>query len=152
MSNSSPRSVTPLVLEPTASRRVRLITLCGLLLAELSVALLPLPLPGLLVALVVLSAIFAYGWRHHPALSGAAVRVSLDSDGRWHWGEGEQREPVTLLGDSYHLPYLAILNFRTEERWAPVKTMLLTTDNIDADIFRRLRVHLNWQEGKSTQS
>ena len=70
MSNSLPKSVTPLVLEPGPSRRVRVITLAGFLLALLSAAALPLPLPLLLPGLLFLVAAFAYAWRHHHALSG----------------------------------------------------------------------------------
>ena len=152
MSNSLPKSVTPLVLEPGPSRRVRVITLAGFLLALLSAAALPLPLPLLLPGLLFLVAAFAYAWRHHHALSGHAVTVRLDSDGNWHWQQGEESEPVQLLGDSYHVPFLVILNFRTEGKRRPIRSLVLTTDNIHADTFRRLRVHLNWQAGITTHS
>lgn len=147
MSNSSPKSVTPLVLEPGPSRRVRLITLAGFLLALFSVAALPLPLPLLVPGLLFLVAAFAYAWRHHHALSGHAVTVRLDSDGNWHWQQGDKSEPVQLLGDSYHVPFLVILNFKREGKRRSIRSLLLATDNIHADIFRRVRVHLKWQAG-----
>lgn len=152
MSNSSPKSVTPLVLEPGPSRRVRWITSAGFLLALLSLSVLPQPLPLLVSAMLVLAGAFAYAWRHHPALSGAAVSVRLDSDGHWHWQRGEQSVRVELCGDSYHVPFLVILNFTPQGRRRPRRTLLLTTDNIDAENFRRLRVHLKWQEGKNQES
>jgi hypothetical protein len=152
MTNSSPKSVTPLVLEPGPSRRVRLITLAGFLLALLSVAALPLPLSLLVPGLLFLVAAFAHAWRHHHALSGHPVTVRLDSDGNWHWQQGEASEPVQLLGDSYHVPFLVILNFKPQGRPRPVRSLLLTTDNIHADTFRRLRVHLKWQAGLNTNA
>lgn len=145
MSNSSPKSVTPLVLEPGPSRRVRLITLAGFLLALFSLAALPLPLSLRVPGLLFLVAAFAYAWRHHHALSGHAVTVRLDSDGNWHWQQGEESEPVQLLGDSYHVPFLVILNFKPEGKRRSIRSLLLATDNIHADTFRRLRVHLKWQ-------
>lgn len=147
MSNSSPKSVTPLILEPGSSRRVRLITLAGFLLALFSIAVLPLPLPWVVLATALLMTLFAYTWRSHHALNGHPVTVRLDSAGRWHWQRGEESEPVELLGDSYHVPFLVILNFKTTDRHRSIRSLLLTSDNIHIDTFRRLRVHLNWQEG-----
>ena len=148
MSNSSPKSVTPLVLEPGPSRRVRLITLAGFLLALCSIAVLPLPLPFRLSAMVLLGSLFAYAWRSHHALNGHPVTVRLDSAGQWHWHQDDKSEPVELLGDSYHVPFLIILNFSADGTNAPIRSLLLMTENIHADTFRRLRVHLNWQVGK----
>ena len=148
MSNSSPKSVTPLVLEPGPSRRVRLITLAGYLLALFSIAVLPLPLSLRLLTMVFLGSLFTYAWRSHHALNGHPVTVRLDSDGHWHWQQGEKSEPVELLGDSYHVPFLVILNFKPEGKRRTIRTLLVTTDNIHTDAFRRLRVHLKWQEGK----
>lgn len=146
MSNSSPRSVAPLVLEPGPSRRVRLITLGGFLLTLLSVALLPLPLSLLAAGELLLLGAFVFAWQRHPALSGQAVTLSLDSDGQWLWQQGARCEQVELLGDSYLAPFLVILNFRPQGSRRPLRTILLTSDNIDADLLRRLRVHLKWQE------
>ena len=152
MSNSSPKSVTPLVLEPGPSRRVRFITLTGFFLAYVSVGALSLPPVVIIAAMITLVVAFTYAWKHHHALNGHAVTVRLDSDGNWHWLQGEQSDRVELLGDSYHIPFLVILNFKPEGKRRPGRSLLLTTDNIDPDIFRRLRVHLHWQEGKSTKS
>lgn len=151
MSNSSPKSVTPLVLEPGPSRRVRLVTLAGFLLALLSIAVLPLAWPLIVLGHLLLMAAFTYAWKNHHALSGHPVTVRLDSSGHWQWQQGELGEQVELLGDSFLVPFLVILNFRAGSR-RTIRTLLLTTDNIDADTFRRLRVHLNWQEGKGTTS
>jgi hypothetical protein len=131
---------------------VRLITLAGFLLALFSVAALPLPLSLLAPALLFLVAAFAYAWRHHHAISGHSVTVRLDSGGRWHWQQGDKSEPVELLGDSYHAPFLVILNFKREGRSRSIRSLLLTTDNIPADIFRQLRVHLKWQAGINTNA
>jgi len=152
MSNSSPKSVTPLILEPGHSRRVRVVTLTGFLLALFSVAVLPLPQLLLIPGMLLLVGAFTYAWRNHHALSGQDVTVRLDSDGNWHWQHGEQSECVELLGDSYHVPFMVILNFKTEGKRGQRRTLFLTTDNIEPDTFRRLRVHLNWQEGKRNQS
>ncbi|HEY0720520.1 MAG TPA: protein YgfX [Gammaproteobacteria bacterium] len=152
MSNSSAKSVTPLVLEPGASLRVRLVTLAGALPALFAVAVVPLPLPLRIVALLLFVAAFVFGWRQHHALSGKPVTVRLDSAGNWQWQEQEFAENVELLGDSYHLPFLVILNFIPQGKRRPLRTLLLTIDNIDVETLRRLRVHLKWQEDKSTKA
>lgn len=126
--------------------------MAGLLLAVFSLVALPLPLPVLTACLMLLIATFTYVWRHHHALNGHNIKVRLDSEGNWHWQQGESNEPVELLGDSYHATFLVILNFKLAEKPSQVKTLLLTTDNINLDIFRRLRAHLKWQEGIRTQS
>lgn len=146
MSNLSSKSITPLILEPGPSLRVRVITLCGFLLALASIFILPFPSVIIIAAIIIFIPVFTFAWRHHPVLSGEAVTVHLDSDGHWHWQQGEKRERVELLGDSYHVSFLVILNFSLQGKGRRISSLLLTRDNIDADTFRRLRAHLNWQE------
>lgn len=145
MSDSSPKSVAPLVLEPGPSRRVRLVTLAAFSLAIIAFAVLPLPMLLFVPGFVLLIVAFSYTWHRHHALSGHPITVRLDSEGSWHWQQGDASESVELLPDSYHMSFLTILNFRPAGKQRPLRTLLLTTDNIDADTFRRLRVHLNWQ-------
>lgn len=125
--------------------------MAGLLLAVFSLLVLPLPFPVLIVCLMLLIATYTYAWRHHHALNGHTVKVRLDSEGNWHWQQGGKSERVELHGDSYHATFLVILNFKRAEKPSQSKTLLLTTDNINLDIFRRLRAHLKWQEGIRTQ-
>lgn len=142
MSNSSAASVTPLLIEPGPSRRVRLAAAMALLLALLAIMALPLPLPLLIPCELLLLANAARTWQRHHALNGNRVAVRLDSSGEWYWQEHGKETPVALLDDSFLSPLLTILNFKTEERWAPVRSLLLTGDNIDRELFRRLRVRL----------
>lgn len=152
MSNSSPKSVTPLVLEPGPSRWVRLLSVAGALLALAAFGVLGWSLPLLLPGMLLFTAAFIYTWKQHHVLNGHAVTVRLDNAGNWHWQQGEQSECVDLLDDSYHVPFLVILNFRPHGKRRPLRTLLLTTDNIHADTLRRLRIHLKWQENNSDRS
>lgn len=151
MPNSLSGSVAPLVLEPGPSRWVRGVTLGGFLLALISIAVLPFPVLHKAIVLMLLAVMMSVAWRQHHALSGKPVTVRLDSDGRWYWQDGEQNEPLLLLDDSYHMPFLVILNFRPEAGPRPICSLLLTTDNIDTDTLRRLRVFLHWQWEKEAK-
>ncbi len=151
VSNPAAKSITPLLLEPGPSRHIRLITLTGLLLALGSLAVVPLSLPVIMAAVLLLGFAAIYAWHHHHALAGKAVSVRLDSKGNWQWQERGNVEKVELLGDSLHVPFLVILNFKPEGRRRSVRSLLLTRDNIEPDTLRRLRVHLNWQQDKSTK-
>lgn len=152
MSNSSPKSVTPLVLEPGPSRWVRLLSAAGALLALAALSALGLSVSLLIPGMLLFTAAFISAWKRHHVLNGHVVTVRLDNDGNWHWQQGEQSECVDLLGDSYHVPFLVILNFSPHGKRRPLRTLLLTTDNIGADTLRRLRIHLKWQEDNSDKS
>lgn len=153
MTNLQRKSTTPLVIQSGRSRYVRLFTLAGFLLVMVALAMLELSLPMFGAGVLLLSVFLVYIWRHHYALNGHPVVVRLDSDGRWYWQQGLQKsESVELLGDSYNFSFLVILIFRVVAQRRRIKTLLLTTDNIDPDTFRRLRLHLKWQERANMQS
>jgi toxin CptA len=77
-------------------------------------------------------------WRHLPF---AIREVRWSPDGYWTlvFTRGERRR-ARLLPRSYVHPRLVILSFRIG-RWR-LQHLLLTSDNVDATLLRRLRVRL----------
>lgn len=101
------------------------------------------PLTLTLSALVVLSLwhnLTLYGWRKHPR-AVAAIRLHADFSveaqvaGQW--------QSCVLAASSYVGTYLLILQLRSSAWYWPC-TVIVLPDNLDADLFRRVRIWLRW--------
>jgi hypothetical protein len=138
-----------LVLRPGFSR-----WLAGLLIlahggAALIVVLVALPWwfkCGVMAAIAV-NLRHAYSW-HLLHRGRGMVEAWSWADGRWEvrcFNDAVSR-PATLAADSLVLAWLTILVFRLDD--GRVRALLLLPDNIDAAVFRRLRVRLRFPSGK----
>jgi hypothetical protein len=139
----SGKYATPLSLEPRRSRQL------GVLVAVVhGGALLVLPFTGLpqpVMAAIALGVAgsFLRAWRTQVSLTGpAAIR-------RLRWGEGNDWELTRQDGTTLHTslqprvfihPRLVILRFR-KSPWR-TDSVVLTSDRLDPDLFRKLRVRL----------
>lgn len=138
---SSKGYAVPLRLEPRRSRRL----LSAILTAHVVglIVVFFAGIPGLLRLVlglcVVASALIAV--RGH--LGGLSVRLAVwEADGDWSLTRADGlRAAAWLLPESYVSPWLVILRFRGRGvGWRPV--LVLLSDSLDPDTFRRLRVRL----------
>ena len=121
-------------------------------LAAVAVTAVPLPLwvklgTGLLVALSLVR-----GFRLHIARNTARAISSVlwDEMGVWKLtlASGESLD-ARLLPDSVVTLPLIVLNFKTNSRWRS-RSLVLSSDAVDADLLRKLRVRLKLEYGKET--
>lgn len=134
------------VMELRPSRQLAVILGCAHLVAALVLALLPaalwLEISG--TALLLFSA--AYTIRHHAWRHGRSAVTALHftdreqlrvrmHDGTWHAGR--------ILGSSTVGISLTVLNIALNDRRLPLHVVLLS-DSLDTEDFRRLRVWLRW--------
>jgi len=86
--------------------------------------------------------------RQHALLlaPGAAVAIETGSDNKIsvQTRSSEWRE-YDVLGNTYVMPYLTVLNLRQNESGA-IKRVALLPDSLHAEDFRKLRVWLRWKE------
>lgn len=76
------------------------------------------------------------------------VALSLYPDCRCEFQTRDGNEhKAELLGSSFVAPYLTVLNLKPEGGFLARHAVLLP-DNIDAEIFRKLRVLLKWRCGR----
>ncbi len=144
---------SPLRLQPQSSRRLALYLLSIHALAALSLLAVPMPLwlkPGLLL---LLAGSLDWSYRMQVKRSAQASIVDALWDGEGHWEltlRSGERIQAELLPDSFITLSLVVLNFSTS-RWRR-RSLVLTTDNTDPDLLRKLRVRLRleYREGKPT--
>ncbi len=125
----------------------RRLAACLVIIHASAFLLLPLlPLPsgaGVVVGGLVLFSLIRY-WRRHlsPSGEGAVLAVEWGGDEDWTLIESRGRAvPATLCGPSFVHPRLIILNFRTPG--GKRRSLCLTTDRVDPEQLRRLRMRLN---------
>ena len=113
------------------------------------VILVSVPLWAKIVAAVVLLVHLTIVLRQYALqlAAGAAVAIEISSDNHFsiqtrssEWHEYE------VLGSTYVMPYLTVLNLRQSDSRAITRIALLP-DSLHAEDFRRLRVWLRWKEG-----
>jgi hypothetical protein len=139
----SGKYATPLSLEPRRSRQL------GVFVATVhGSAMLVLPLTGLPLLVTIAIALAVAGsllrtWRTHVSLTGPVAIHRL------RWGEGNDWQLTRQGGTTLHTslqprvfihPRLVILRFR-QSPWR-TDSVLLTSDRLGPDIFRKLRVRL----------
>lgn len=120
------------------SRRLRQSLLVVALLALLAVALAELPwwLKGLLTMAVLLAT-----WRSQHALAASpVVAAGWSEDAGWTLRMASHEDVPATLASFRVLGSILLLRLHTTERG--VQVLLLTPDNSDADIRRRLRMRL----------
>jgi hypothetical protein len=135
---------TPLRLVPGPSRLLAIVLLSVHGLALAIVLLLPLPWWGRVGLFLVTAASLYHGlWVHAWRRASAAIAEALwDERGQWHLTlVSGRRHDAQLQGDSFVTQPLTVLNFRTGP--LGLRSLVLTGDNMDADLLRRLRVRLN---------
>lgn len=129
----------PLHLAPRPSPRLRALMLAAFCACAAGLAALPLPAALRVAVGAALLPALSLTWRRHPALSGAAVVVTWDADDRWWWRERGGEIELRLEPDSYLTPHLVILLLRQDPHR---RVLLLTSDCVDPEQLRRLRVCL----------
>lgn len=113
--------------------------------------LVPIPVVGKAVLTLAIAISLVYFMARDAALHAPHSIVALEirdggqiamqtRDGEWCEGE--------LLGSSYVSPHLTIINLRPRGHWGTWR-VLLTSDNVDAEDFRRVRLWLRWDRGES---
>jgi toxin CptA len=102
---------------------------------------------GAIVA-VILCTHLVFCIRRHALLLGSDAVIAIDTgSGNVLSAEtrsGEWRE-YEILGGTYVMPFLTILQLRHTESGA-VRRIVLLPDSLPTEDFRRLRVRLRWQE------
>jgi len=141
---SSKKYASPLQLELKPSRLLFSIVLALHTIALLMIYLLPVnSLLKLFTALLVISTFmyFVY-YQAFRKSAKAIIKVIWDASDEWFLvtRSGEQM-PANLVGDSFSHPRLAVLNFKIPEHFFQKRVVLLR-DNVDENLFRRLRVRL----------
>lgn len=127
-----------LTLTPQPSRWLKraVWTLFGLAALAIMLAALPLWLQGLGLALLLLAALRDQGQ--------GAMRLQCQADGSLSVLQGEEWRPVMLMPGSIVNPWLTTIRYRSETG-KRTGTMVLLSDSLDAEDFRRLRVWLRWK-------
>lgn len=70
------------------------------------------------------------------------VRVIWEDTGRWYIvRKNGEKVRVQFRGESFVSPWFTVLNFKVPEKWLS-ESVILTTDNVNFDAHRRLRVRL----------
>ena len=70
------------------------------------------------------------------------IRIVLDADDVWHLIEEDKLQELTMLPAAFVHPLLTVLRFVDGKRQK--YSFIFTKDNINQDIFRRLRVRLRF--------
>ena len=76
-----------------------------------------------------------------------AIEITSDNQLSIQTRTGEWRE-CDVLGNTYAMPYLTVLNLRQSGSRA-IKRIVILRDSLHADDFRKLRVWLRWKEDNS---
>jgi hypothetical protein len=138
------QSVTEVRLRPGPSKTLALTFLLVWVLTLGVVSALPFSWPidaGLATAVLVYG---AWSFHHHCLLRGDVItEANVRADGGW---EVTTARNGTMAGDlrpdNLVLPWLTVLNFKLADERR--RSLLLLSDNVAADTFRRLRVRLRF--------
>ena len=145
---------------PRLSRMLRVVLkpsrylLCAFTTAHTTAAVLvlPLQLPASLKATIwlLIAASLVHSLLRHALLrtpnAVIAARIHNSQEATLTLRIGAQY-PAQILGTTYVSPFLTVLNARAAGERFP-RHMLLTSDNMDPDDYRRLRVILRWSRGR----
>ncbi len=137
----NPFAVT-LKITPVFSRSLFLVLIIVSLTAMIVIICLPLNLWIKLIACLIILIWLAVVLREHCwHLDRAITTATLRTDDSWLI-TFDRQEPVKaeLLAGCLVQPWLTVLEFRLPDRRK--KSLILLRDNVDKDIFRRLRVRL----------
>ena len=141
---SSRKYAAPLRLEITTSKKIiaLLIFLHG---ASLGILFL-LPLNSWLIAvvsvLIVVSGIYTIADHGLKILSSSFVELLWDNNDEWFITlKDETKIAVTFLPNSFIHPWITILNFKQSGKLFS-RSIILVSDNVSREDFRRLRVRL----------
>ena len=144
---------SPLRIEPGRSLRLTTFLCTAHALAAVAIIAVPLPIWAQLLAAVLLALSLVHGIRLHIVRNtDHAIKSALwDELGIWKLvlASGDCMD-ARLLPDSFVSLPLIVLNFRVGSRWRSF-SLILTSDSIDADLLRKLRVRLKLEHGKDTQ-
>jgi len=141
---SSKKYAAPLQIEVRSSRLLLMLFSCLHLVSFLLLFLMPLPIELTLfcVIFIVISGIYVVVFHALKHSSASIVGLVWDRNDDWLVLDksGKQWE-VVLDGNSFVHPWFSILNFKQENKWLSQSVMLLS-DNVDKNDYRRLRVRL----------
>lgn len=132
---------------PQASRQLGL-ALLGVHCLVIALALVAFEGGAYGVLLGVASLVHWWQWRRElAAFANSGDRVLFDSDGAW-WIQRPDglRIPAKIAGNPLITTWLMVLPLHAEGGGGPRRLVLLS-DNLPADDFRRLRVRLSWSTG-----
>jgi len=141
---SSKKYAAPLHLEVSSSRLL-LILLTGLhLLVIVLLFLMPLSLglSAVSMVFVLFSAACTVLYHAKKSLASSIVGLIWDIEDEWFLlQKNGEKILVALDGNSFVHPWFAVLNFRQKNKYLS-RSVILLSDNIDKNDFRRLRVRL----------
>jgi toxin CptA len=129
---------------PSLNLRLGLAGLHALAIASLCMA--DLPPSWQIAGSLLLALSLIYYIRPHTPLSvkaGLDGNLELKLHGRW--------QQVEVLPQKIVLPALTVVRYRPPHR-SRTQSLVITSDSLAADDFRRLRVWLRWRHGKSPKS
>lgn len=145
---SDHRTSQRLEFECTVVPGLRALFLIALLFSLCCIVLLPLPLL-LVMPLFMLTAGLAWRcWRKRCELGAPAVTLLWDPEGRWWWLQAGEETELKLCGDSYFASGMVILNFSIPDSGRQ-RSMVLFPASVGPALFRRLRVRLMLEGGRS---
>ena len=105
----------------------------------------PLGLKFLFGSAIVYSTLRGYRIYLKTSTALKPIQLILNTEDEWMIiGPDGDSQASTLLAESFVHPYLVVLRFITETKQYFV--FILTPDNVDQDIFRRLRVRLKFRK------
>jgi hypothetical protein len=100
-------------------------------------------LPWFLVLFLITLVFVSWRKKHHDLSQPKVREVILQADDNWLlYLDAENALPATLLAGSYVQAWLTVLNFHLDQGTRCV--VLLTADNVEPVLFRRLRVRLRF--------
>ncbi len=141
---SSKKYAAPLHLSVSSSRSL-LVLLCSLhFFSFVLLFFLPIPLVYLIAGLVFVLVSACYSLFYHvtKALPSSVIGLIWDIEDEWFLLQRNgDKKLVTLDGNSFIHPLIAILNFKQKGRFL-TRSVILLSDNIGKNTFRRLRVRL----------
>ena len=108
---------------------------------------LTLPISVKLLGSIALVASLAFYLRHYALLKSAESVVSFELSEELQCTletQGGRNIPCKILGSTFVAPYLVVLILKAQDKFFTYGVVILS-DNIDAEEFRRLRVLLRWK-------
>ncbi len=140
---SSKKYAAPLHLDILPSRYLLILLFCLHFFSFVLLFFMPIPTIYLFfsIALILLSAIYTLMYQAN-ILPKSIVGLIWDIDDDWFiLQKNGEKKSATLDGNSFIHPFFSILNFKQDGR-VLTRSVILLKDNINQNVFRRLRVRL----------
>lgn len=114
--------------------------------AAMNLVPLDVPIWAKLALTLLIAASLGYTVRRYALLRSSAALTALElreNDSSAIRTGGENWQEARILGTTYVSPSLTVVNVRVPGGWR-ARHIVIVSDNVDAESFRRLRVQLRW--------